>query len=441
MKEKCGVFGIYNSIYNTNIIPSVINGLKLLQHRGQEGCGVAFENNKQLDIHKGLGLVTDVFTHDISIETNKCIGHVRYSTSGSSKINDDSKLGECQPLEGNANGEEFYISHNGNIPKIKTHDTQYIVDFINKSNCDDFEKKLISLMETIPCAYSILVLTKNSIYGMRDRYGIRPLCIGNHDKSYCISSESCALQHFEFDRDILPGEIIKINENGIQTIYQYDNSKLSICAFEYLYFLNPDSICDGYNVTDVRNNLGKILADKETLNIDDEYIVIGIPNSGLLSAKSYASSLSIKYVQAITKNKYSNRTFIIPDNIERINACSAKFVYDQDFIANKKIIIIDDTIVRGNVIKSIINNLLLCKASEIHIRIAAPPIINICQLGIDIPSCEELLAYNKDISQIKDELNVDSIKYLTIEELNSVIPPSSYKECFGEVMDDKMIDW
>lgn len=276
---------------------------------------------------------------------------------------------------------------------------------------------------------------------MRDRYGIRPLCIGNSDKSYCISSESCALQDFEFNRDILPGEIIKINDNGIQTIYQYDNSKLSICAFEYLYFLNPDSICDGYNVTTVRNNLGKILADKETLNIDDEYIVIGIPNSGLLSAKSYATSLSIKYVQAITKNKYSNRTFIIPNNVDRINACNRKFIYDYDSIANKKVIIIDDTIVRGNVIKSIIHNLVLCKASEIHIRLAAPPIINICQLGIDIPSREELLAHNKNISQIKDELKVESIKYLTIDELNSVIPPSSYKECFGEEIDNKMIDW
>tara|TARA_B100001769_G_scaffold275268_1_gene276705 strand:+ start:5565 stop:6890 length:1326 start_codon:yes stop_codon:yes gene_type:complete len=441
MKEKCGVFGIYNSISNINIIPSVITGLKLLQHRGQEGCGIAFENNKQLDIHKGLGLVTNVFNDDISIETNKCIGHVRYSTSGNSKINEDSKISETQPLEGNADGEEFYISHNGNIPKIKTHDTQYIIDFINKSECRDFEEKLISLMKTIPCAYSILILTNNCIYGMRDRYGIRPLCIGTYDKSYCISSESCAFQHFKLDRDVLPGEIIKINNNGLQTIYQYDKSKLSICAFEYLYFLNPSSICDGYNVTDVRNNLGKLLANKETLTIDDQHIVIGIPNSGILSAKSYASSLSIKYIQAISKNKSSNRTFIIPNNEDRIKACNEKFIYDQDSIAYKKVIIIDDTIVRGNVIKSIINNLELCKASEIHIRIAAPPIINICQLGIDIPSCEELLAYNKNIAQITDELNVTSIKYLSVEELNNIIPPSSYKQCFGEEIDKKMIEW
>ena len=321
MKEKCGVFGIYNNVSNTNIIPCVINGLKLLQHRGQEGCGIVFENNNQLDIHKGLGLVSDVFNGDISIQTNKCIGHVRYSTSGNSKINDDSKLDECQPLEGNTNDEEFYISHNGNIPKIKTHDTQYIIDFINKSDCDDFVKKLISLMETIPCAYSILILKKNCIYGMRDRYGIRPLCIGNDENSYCISSESCALQHFKLNRDILPGEIVKINNKGVQTIYQYNNYKLSICAFEYIYFLKPNSICDGYNVTDVRTNLGKLLANKETLTIDDEYITIGIPNSGLLSAKSYAASLSIKYVQAITKNKYINRTFIIPNNVDRIKAC------------------------------------------------------------------------------------------------------------------------
>tara|TARA_B100002052_G_C15885703_1_gene601410 strand:+ start:5318 stop:6640 length:1323 start_codon:yes stop_codon:yes gene_type:complete len=440
MNEKCGVFGIYSNI-TSDIIPNVINGLKLLQHRGQEGCGIAFQQTNTLHYHKGIGLVKDVFNHDISIETNKCIGHVRYSTSGNSKNDNSSKLKECQPLYGNAKKNDFFLSHNGNIPKIKTHDTEYLIKFIENSPHNDFNTILISLMNTIPCSFSLLILTNDSMYALRDRYGIRPLCIGSTMDSFCISSESYALQEYKYVRDVKPGEIIQINSNGLKHIYQQENSKLCICAFEYLYFLNPNSVCDGYNATDVRNNLGCLMADKETIKIDDHCIVIGIPQSGIISAKGFASKLCINYVQAITKNKNINRTFIIPNNEERINACKKKFVYDKDLIKNKKVFIIDDTIVRGNVIKTIIRNLWDCSAKEIHIRIAAPPIIDKCQLGIDIPSHEELLAYNKNISQIKDELNVTSIKYLTIEELNSVIPSSAYKECFGEKINNEMIEW
>ena len=441
MKEKCGIFGLYDANISETTISFVIDSLKLLQHRGQEGCGIAFNNAGALDYHKGLGLVKDVFNEHISIPSNMCIGHVRYSTSGSSKKNDISKIKECQPLVGNTNGCEFYLAHNGNIPKIKTHDTQYLIEFIENSNEEIFENKLISLINTIPCAYSLIILFNNTIYTMRDCYGIRPLCIGTKEDSYCVSSESYALQDYNLLRDVNPGEIIKINSEGFKTIYQSQNTQLKICAFEYLYFLNPNSICDGYCVNNVRKKLGAALANKEDIILDDEFIVIGIPESGLICAKNYAKMLSIEYKQAITKTTYVNRTFIIPNNNDRINACKKKFLYDQKEIENKKIIIIDDTIVRGNVMKSIINSLLHFKAKEIHIRIGAPPIINMCQLGIDIPSHEELLAYNKTIVEIKDELNVNSIKYLTLEEMNSIIPPSSYKECFGEEIDNKMIEW
>ena len=227
----------------------------------------------------------------------------------------------------------------------------------------------------------------------------------------------------------------------IITIYKSSNSQLSICAFEYLYFLRSNSICDGLSVNDVRTNLGITLANNDDLTIDNNFIVIGIPDSGIIAAKGYADKQNILYKQSIHKNKNSNRTFIIPDNVDRIKACKEKFVYNKDEIINKKVIIVDDTIVRGNVMKNIVQNLWLNNVKEIHIRIAAPPIINICQLGIDIPSHEELIAYKKTIHELKNIFNVTSIQYLNYKDLTTLLPENSYKECFGEKINDKLINW
>ena len=443
MKEKCGVFGIYTSSIDNKVIPNVINGLKKLQHRGQEGCGIAYDNSGNLTNYKGLGLVNDIFPeiNNFNIPTNKCIGHVRYSTSGKSKINNQAKLNECQPLLGNDNKKNFFLVHNGNIPSVKIHDTKFIINFIENCSQNNFENKLIELIETIPCAYSLIIILDNCLYAIRDRYGIRPLCIGKYKDSYCVSSESCALQHYNLLRDVYPGEIIKFDNNGLNTIYKSSNSQLSICAFEYLYFLHPNSICDSLRVNDVRTNLGITLANNDDLTIDNNFIVIGIPDSGIIAAKGYANKLNIQYKQAIHKNKNSNRTFIIPNNVDRIKACKEKFVYNQEEIINKKVIIVDDTIVRGNVMKNIVENLWLNNVKEIHIRIAAPPIINICQLGIDIPSCEELIAYKNTIQELKNIFNVTSIQYLNYNDLTKLLPENSYKECFGEKINDKLINW
>ena len=417
--------------------------MKKLQHRGQEGCGIAYDNSGTLNIHKGLGLVNYVFSEErnFNINTSKCIGHVRYSTSGKSKINDQAKLDECQPLLGNIEKNSFCLVHNGNIPSVDIHDTKFIINFIEKSSQNNFENKLIELIETIPCAYSLIIIFKNSLYAIRDRYGIRPLCIGKHDNSYCVSSESCALLHYNLLREVYPGEIIKIDDNGLNTIYKSPDSQLSICAFEYLYFLRPNSICDGLSVENIRTNLGFALANNDNLTIDDEFIVIGIPDSGIIAAKGYANKQNIQYIQAICKNKNSNRTFIIPNNLDRIKACKEKFIYNQKNIINKKVIIVDDTIVRGNVMKNIVENLWLNGAKEIHIRVSAPPIINKCQLGIDIPCCEELIAYKKTIPELKNIFNVTSIQYLKYSDFTELLPENSYKECFGQLIDEKLINW
>lgn len=446
MKEKCGVFGIHSCKAYSKCVVDVIQGLNLLQHRGQEGCGIAFHTkDKGFVLEKGSGVVNDVF-HDYSsiILSNKCIGHVRYSTSGSSKHDNKEKYNECQPLVGKCKLGVFYLTHNGNIPGIEEeHDTQYIIRFIEESECDNWREILITLVETIPCSYCLLIITANEIFAIRDRFGIRPLCFGVSNGDYCISSESCALQHFQLVRDVKPGEIIRTNSQGLDTIYQAKHSQLRICSFEYLYFQNPTSICEGRLVSDVRRHLGKLLAQKEHIRLDgslhDSYMVVGVPKTGLIAAKSYAETLLLEYKQVIIKNKSIGRTFIAPSNDERQLLCRKKFAFDEAEIKNKNIIIVDDTIVRGNVMKSIVKNMWQCGALQIHIRIPAPPVINICRLGIDIPSCEELLAYGKTIEQIKDELGVSSIRYLTCDDLDTVLPSTCYKEYFGEELEDNML--
>jgi amidophosphoribosyltransferase len=444
MKEKCGIFGIHCEKTNSKCIPSVINGLRYLQHRGHEGCGISYLNNsKHLVLKKGLGRVDDVFKRENILEfenSNKCIGHVRYSTSGNSKLDDKQKYTECQPLLGNCKLGTFYLVHNGNIPNIKEHDTQFIISFIENNDKESWREIFISLIETIPCAYCLLIITQDEIFAVRDRFGIRPLCIGIHECDYCITSESCALQHFELLRDVKPGEIIRICSDGLETLYQSSNSQLRICAFEFIYFQQPNSICEQLSVSQVRTELGKLLAHKEKLcDFDDSFVVVGVPSTGIISAKGYAEQLHLSYKQIINKNNNIGRTFIAPSHTERQTLCEKKFIIDETELLNKKVIIVDDTIVRGNVIKSIVSKVWQCGALEIHVRIPAPPIINICRLGIDIPSHEELLAYNKTIPQIETSIDVTSIMYLSCDDLNSVLPSGCYKECFGEKIEEAML--
>jgi len=275
---------------------------------------------------------------------------------------------------------------------------------------------------------------------MRDRFGIRPLCIGKKNNNYYVSSENIAFNNnnIEFIRDVNPGELIYINNNGLFTLYQYLKPKKSLCSFEILYFLNENSIVDNINIKNIRQDLGKQLAFKDKKQfMNGEYIVVGIPETGILYGKSYARELNLNYKQFITKNKNVSRTFIVLNNEDRIKLCNDKFIYNTNDIYGKKIIIIDDTIVRGNVIKSIICNLKKCGAKEIHIRIPSPPVIDICELGISIQSKNELLFNNKTIIDVLKELNVNSIMYLNISELYN-FPKNSYNQCFSGYIDPEI---
>lgn len=477
MKEKCGLFGILTYDDTFDILSFVVKGLQYLQHRGEESCGIAYDDGS-LNCITGLGLVKEVFQdyspgqrhsqgqgqrqkHNI----NKCIGHVRYSTSGKSKLDIDAKKQECQPLYGTCKFGDFYLAHNGNVPGLQEHDTQYIINFIQNSaiNASSWIEVLSSLVESIPAAYCLLILTKNEVFAVRDRYGIRPLCIGcagpghglgpdaGPGLGYCFASESCALQHYNYVRDVLPGEVISVSKMGVEemrgiqleSLYISPNSSPHICAFECIYFMNENSLCNGYVVRELRERLGAALAMKQKRTVDfdkdknknknkDNTIVVGIPNSGIASAKKYAEVLGIPYVQAIKKNPNIGRTFIASNDTERKKKCKEKFVFVSSEIRGRKLVIVDDTIVRGNVMTAIVASLFEFGAAEVHIRIPAPPVVNICSLGIDIPSQEELIAFQfqKKNSDIAAKLNATSVDYLACEDLDDILHFSTYKECF-----------
>ena len=432
----CGIFAIFNNKYNKNLT-ELFNSLQRLQHRGKDGYGIVYVyETASLITTKGEGELNNQMLERIAnVKSRSSIGHLRYSTSGSTIKNGLLKRTELQPIRGfdNYSHKPFYIAHNGNIPNIKNHDTTYIKNLLENDN-NNMENKLINLINEIPAAFSIIILTSdNVLYAVRDRFGIRPLCIGQDNEKYYISSESCAFNNnVNYLRDIQPGELIRIDDNGLHSIYIHEKSQLNLCTFEILYFLNEKSYVDGLQIKNVRKNLGKILANKEDIlneNIND-YTVIGIPLTGILYGKSYAKTLGINYQQLIHKNEKISRTFIILDELQRKKACNDKFFYDKNNIKNKKLIIVDDTIVRGNIIKAIIRNLKKYGAKEIHVRIPAPPVIDICELGISIQNKEELIMNNKTVKEVCKEIKADTLKYLKIEDLE-YFPENSYNQCFS----------
>lgn len=439
----CGIFAIFNNKYNKNLT-ELFNSLQRLQHRGKDGYGIVYVyETASLITTKGEGELNNQMLERIAnVKSRSSIGHLRYSTSGSTIKNGLLKRTELQPIRGfdNHSHKPFYIAHNGNIPNIENHDTTYIKNLLEK-DINPMEDKLIKLINEIPAAFSIIILTSdNVLYAVRDRFGIRPLCIGQDNEKYYISSESCAFNNnVNYLRDVKPGELIRIDDNGLHSIYIHEKSQLTLCTFEILYFLNEKSYVDGLQIKNVRKNLGKILANKEDIlndNIND-YTVIGIPLTGILYGKSYAKTLGINYQQLIHKNEKISRTFIILNELQRKKACNDKFFYDKNNIKNKKLIIVDDTIVRGNIIKAIIRNLKKCGAKEIHVRIPAPPVIDICELGICIQNKEELIMHNKTVEEVCKEIKADSLKYLEIDDLEH-FPSNSYNQCFSGYIDPEI---
>ena len=426
----CGIAGIYNYDKNSDILNNTLEIMKKLQHRGKDSFGISFYNNK-INLIKKKGQLKD-FKLETMDDIISCIGHLKYKTSN---INDNNiNIEEIQPIC-DLKHKNIAIVHNGNVPNLEIFDTKYIYDIIVKF--EDIRDGLVYLIDKIPASYSIIVQHNDYLYILKDKYSIRPLSYGYNGKNIHIASETVALKDCKCIKEVNGGQILEINKDSIREIYNHDVYYDNICAFEFIYFMNPNSFYKNTSVKSVREILAKRLAKRESVKFNDEYIVIGVPNSGVIYGKEYSKNLNLKYSQLIQKNT-DERSFISIDEYTAKQTCCKKFLFLKDEFKDKKVIIIDDTIVKGNVIRHIINNLKECGVTEIHVRIPSPPVIDICQLGIPINDCSKLLMYNKNTQIVCEILGINSLIYLEKDDLD-MIPFNTYKECFGGGINDEII--
>ncbi|MFN3604850.1 MAG: amidophosphoribosyltransferase [Leptonema sp. (in: bacteria)] len=424
-KEQCGIFGIYGVEEAANY---TYLGLYALQHRGQESAGIVSSDGERLYRFTGMGQVANVFDQD-KIKMLKgfaAIGHNRYSTTGASFLRN------AQPIRVECHLGSFALAHNGNIINAwelrkkyeeqgsifqTTIDTEIIVHLMSKCGKKDFLDALIYAIKKISGAYSLLVINPKELYAIRDPMGFRPLVMGKHKSgAIAFASETCAfdITEVEFIREVEPGEIIRVSEKGIESFFPFLNSlkKESLCIFENIYFARPDSYIFNRSVYEVRKNLGRFLAKEHPADAD---IVIGVPDSSIVAALGYAEESKIPYTIGLIRSHYIGRTFIEPE--QRIRDFGAKIKYNvvKSAIYNKRVVVVDDSIMRGTTSKKLIKMLKKAKAKEIHLRISAPPTKFPCFYGIDIPTRNELIASSHTIEEIKKYLKVDSLGYLSIE--------------------------
>jgi len=453
MKEECGIFAINYYNNNPEITSNTIHGLLKLQHRGQDSAGIAYVDSNKIIEYKNEGLVKDVFSDFKPAESKMCIGHVRYSTS-----NKEATINCIQPLTATSKLGTFSIAHNGHIHNLDqspisksfnyTSDSDFIKEYIKNSTLDTWDDVLIDLMNKIPGVYSLIILTTDSIYALRDRFGIRPICIGINKEGFFVSSESCAISDYDRLMDLEPGQIIRIQDN-IYNIYNHPPENLR-CIFEYIYFSNKNSVIDRNKISSIREDYGKQLAKQDVYLFPKDSIVVGSPESGILAGHGYAKQSNIQYKQVLIKNPNYNRSFIMPDQESRKAVCNRKFKIDTDTcgsIEDKVIILIDDSIVRGNTIQSVIKLFKKHKIKELHIRSASPPLKNPCYFGIDMPTYDEFIA-NKipSYSNLAKYLDVNSIDYLSKTNMLNVMKQYNKSlnfctACFDGNYNTKLLEW
>lgn len=436
LHEECGVFGIYD-LDGQEVASSIYYGLFALQHRGQESCGIAVSDTAgpkgKVLVYKDMGLVNEVFTTEIldKFQGNIGIGHVRYSTAGSSTREN------AQPLVLNYVKGTLGIAHNGNLINAlelreeleytgaifqTTIDSEVIAYHIARERlkCDSVEQAVARAMDKLKGAYSLIVMSPRKIIGARDPYGFKPLCIGKVDNAYVIASETCALDAVcaEFVRDVLPGEIVTISKEGITSDTSRCNQKVARCIFEYIYFARPDSTFDGISIYNSRIMAGKLLAKLNPVEAD---LVVGVPESGNDAALGYSLESGIPYGKAFVKNSYVGRTFIKPKQNQRESSVRIKLNVLKEVVKGKRIIMIDDSIVRGTTSERIVGMLRAAGAKEVHVRISSPPFKYPCYFGTDIPSEDQLIATGHTVEEIGKVLGVDSLAYLDVGSLPELI--------------------
>ena len=444
--EECGVFGVYSRT-TEDVASLVYYGLYALQHRGQEGCGIVVNEDGVFTSHKGLGLVSEVFTQK---EMQKfpqgeiAVGHVRYGTTGGNNLNN------CQPIQVNHLKGKLAVAHNGNLSNAlplrqqlelsgaifhSTSDTETIAYVITREriSAPSIEEAVSRAMEKLDGAYSLVLMSATKLMAVRDPHGFRPLCFGQMaGGTYVVASESCALQAVgaEFVRDVLPGEILTIDRSGVHSDQRHCSTvPKKLCIFEHIYFARPDSVIEGISVHDARRKAGAILAKAHPVDAD---IVIGVPDSGLDAALGYSLQSGIPYGMGLIKNKYIGRTFISPGQDHRVDQVKIKLSPVESVVKGKRVVLIDDSIVRGTTSARIVTLLKNAGAKQIHMRISAPPFLYPCYYGTDIDSQDHLIACHHSVEEIAKIIGVDSLGYLPLENLENLCGSTDYcSACFS----------
>lgn len=433
--EECGVFGIY-SPEKTDVATTTYYGLFALQHRGQESCGIVVNDRGVFNSYKDVGLVNDVFKKDTLKKLgigNIAVGHVRYGTTGSNGRTN------AQPIVVNHIKGNMALAHNGNLTNCvelrqelemngsifhTTSDTEVIAYVVTKERItsNSIEEAISKAMDKIEGAYSLVIMSPAKLIAVRDKHGFRPLCYGKtEDGRYVVASESCSLDAVgaKLIREVKPGEIIVFDKEGTRSIETHcGKAKKAMCIFEYIYFARPDSVIENKSVHQARLNAGVCLALEHPVEAD---VVIGVPDSGIDAAIGYSHQSGIPYGIGFIKNKYIGRTFISPGQKTREDRVKIKLNVISDTVKNKRVILIDDSIVRGTTCARIVKLLRDAGAKEVHMRVSAPPFLNPCYYGTDIDSRENLIACNHTIEEIEKIIDVDSLGYLNVEHLSMLI--------------------
>ena len=420
-KHYCGVFGVYG---HPNAAELTYYGLYALQHRGQESAGIVSSDGKQFRIHKGMGLVSQIFHGDVlqNLVGSMALGHTRYSTTGSSHLRN------AQPLTVDCARGQIAIAHNGNLTNAAqlreelenrgsifqtTVDSEIILHLMAQPALNGPGSNLIDSVRRIEGAFSLAIMTENELIGVRDPHGFRPLCLGKVGDGWVLSSETCALDliHAKFVRDIEPGEIVIINEDGVKSVQAFpEHKRRAFCIFEYVYFARPDSTIAERNVYEVRKEMGRQLAREHPVPAD---IVVPVPDSGVYAALGYSEEARIPYEMAFIRNHYVGRSFLQPSQLIRDFNVRVKLNLIPQLVKDKRVVIVDDSIVRGTTCKARVNTLKEAGAKEVHVRVSCPPHMNPCVYGIDFPDRNKLMAANYSVDEIRKYLNADSLAYLS----------------------------
>lgn len=440
IREECGIMGVYAP--GEEVARIAFFGIYALQHRGQESAGFASAHRGRLRIKTAMGLVSQGLDEDdiALLPGHAAIGHTRYSTTGASRFRN------AQPIRSVGPNGEIALAHNGNVVNAKelrgelsewgcrfetSSDSEIIAHLLTNTAGSDWGERISGMMRRLRGAYSLTILTEDALIGVRDPLGVRPLCIGSLNGGWVLASETCALDHIgaSFVREVEPGEAVLVDSEGLRTIFRRESGGgCSSCVFEHIYFARPDSVIDGRLIYSQRVRMGAELAREHPVDAD---MVIGVPDSAIAAAVGYSRESGIPYGEGLVKNRYVGRTFILPDQRLRELGVRRKLNPLPQVIRDRRLVVVDDSIVRGTTTPHVVSLLRRGGASEVHLRICAPPIQHPCHLGVDLATRRELIAANKSVEEIREYVGADSLGYLSIDGLLRAVDLPRNRVCLG----------